>query len=94
MPTHLIIDLVGAYGGSGSPVTLVVPQRLLDTRTGTGGWSGVLAAGQSIDIAVGGAAAIPADAVSVALNVTVTDNDQPGFVTVYACSAGCRSPPT
>ena len=74
-----------------SPVTLVVPQRLLDTRTGTGGWSGVLAAGQSIDIAVGGAAAIPPDAVSVALNVTVTDDDQPGFVTVYACSARVAS---
>jgi hypothetical protein len=87
VPTHLIVDLVGAYGGKGSAVTLVVPQRLVDTRNGTGGWSGVLASGQSIDVPIGGAAAIPAGAVSVAFNVTVTNDDQPGFVTAYACSA-------
>jgi hypothetical protein len=87
VPTHVVVDLAGAYGPDGSSLTPVVPQRLLDTRSGTGGWVGVLASGQSIDLAVGGAAGIPASATGAVLNVTITDTDVAGFVTVYPCGA-------
>ncbi len=32
-PTHLVVDLLGRYGGGGSPFRAVAPTRLADTRT-------------------------------------------------------------
>ena len=74
-------------GGSGPPPTTVdyqpvVPERLLDTRGGPRP-----AAGQTIELQVTGAGTrgIPADAVAVALNVTVTEPAAATYVTVWPC---------
>jgi hypothetical protein len=70
----------------------VVPERLLDTRP-TGpqvGYAGAKpAAGQAVELPVIGAGTrgIPADAVAVALNVTVTEPATAGFVTVWPCGS-------
>jgi hypothetical protein len=57
----------------------VAPARLLDTRP-----AGVkIPAGGTINIPVIGRAGVPADAVSVALNVTATQADADGFLTVF-----------
>jgi hypothetical protein len=84
-PTHVIVDLAGAFSGSGTSLTTVVPTRLLDTRNGTGGWLGALGHTQTIDLAVGGSAGVPASAGAVVLNVTATEAGGPGYLTVYPC---------
>jgi Cysteine-rich secretory protein family len=84
-PTHVIVDLAGSFSGSGTGLTTVVPARLLDTRSGTGGWLGQLGHTQTIDLPVGGKAGVPANASAVVLNVTATDASGPGYLTVYPC---------
>ncbi|WP_420450688.1 DUF4331 domain-containing protein [Ilumatobacter sp.] len=63
-------------------VISVDPERLLDTRTGT-----KPAAGEEIELAVAGVgdAMVPSDAKAVFLNITATQADANGFITVYAC---------
>jgi hypothetical protein len=59
--------------------TPVTPERLLDTRPG-----GVkIPAGGTKNLQIVGHGGVPADAVSVALNVTATQADTDGFLTVY-----------
>jgi hypothetical protein len=58
-----------------SPLT---PQRLLDTRNGA-----KVAAGGIINLPIAGLAGVPSDAVSVALNVTATQAEDSGFLTVF-----------
>jgi hypothetical protein len=84
-PVEIIVDLAGWFSGSGTSLTTVVPTRLLDTRNGTGGWYGVLASGQTIDLTVGGVAGVPANAAAVVLNVTESDATGDGYLTVYPC---------
>jgi hypothetical protein len=74
----------------------VVPYRVLDSRTATGGWNGAkLGAGQSRELVVrgaGGGSPVPADASAVVLNVTATDGTLPSFATVYPAGAVRPSP--
>jgi hypothetical protein len=57
----------------------LAPQRVLDTRP-----SGVkIPAGGVINVPIAGKFGVPADAVSVALNVTATQAEDNGFLTVY-----------
>ena len=69
--------------------TAVVPERLLDTRPDTqAGYVGAKpAAGQTIELQVTGVGttAVPADATSVIINVTATEANADGFVTVWPC---------
>ncbi len=76
-------------------VSLAAPQRVLDTRAGAqtadgeqaGG--GLVAAGGVVRVALAGRVGLPdvgsGGAVAVSLNVTVTEGEAPGFVTVYPC---------
>ena len=89
-PTHVIVDLAGAFSGSGTALTTVVPTRLLDTRNGTGGWLGTLGHTQTIELPVGGKAGVPANASAAVLNVTATDATGPGYLTVFPCG-GARA---
>lgn len=69
------------------------PARLLDTRSGDvaatvdGAFVGVgkSAGGHTIALDVAGRATIPDDAIGVVLNVTATENEGPGHVTVFPC---------
>jgi hypothetical protein len=88
--THLVADVVGYYTASapagGGRFTAVTPGRVLDTRIGTGrgGATSPVGAGESINVAVTGLAAVPAVGVSgVALNVTVDQPTSPGYLTVW-----------
>jgi uncharacterized protein (DUF1501 family) len=80
----LVADLVG-YFRKGSSVGMVplAPQRLLDTRDGTGGFNGKVGVGASIDLLVTGRGGVPGNATAVVLNVTVTQPDAPSFLTVW-----------
>jgi hypothetical protein len=62
----------------------VVPNRVLDTRNGTGGTSAPLGAGQSINVTVAGTPSIPSSGVAaVVLNVTATNPTANGYLTAY-----------
>jgi subtilisin family serine protease len=84
--THLIVDQIGWFLPRPSFGPLV-PARLLDTRS-SGGPRGV---GSVTEVQVTGRGGVPADAASVALNVTVTEPAGAGYVTVYPCGT---TPPT
>ncbi|MCC6435789.1 MAG: putative Ig domain-containing protein [Acidimicrobiales bacterium] len=57
------------------------PSRLLDTRD-----SGVKLAGGTVhELTVVGVGGVPADATAVALNITATEGEAAGFITVYPC---------
>lgn len=84
--THLVVDVTG-YFPAGNDVETWSPTRVVDTRT-TGG---IIGAGASRTIQVGGTNGVPANAEAVILNVTATGSLQPGFLTVHPCGA---VPPT
>jgi hypothetical protein len=89
--THLLADVNGYYP-AGSPYVPLVPARVLESRPGAtvDGQSanlGVRAAGSVTELRVAGRGGVPADAAAVVLNVTVTEAEGPGFVTVYPCGA-------
>ena len=61
----------------------LAPQRLLDTRNGTGTPMGILAGGSTVTLPVAGRGGVPADgAGAVLLNVTATGGTAAGYLTV------------
>lgn len=62
----------------------VVPDRIMDTRNGTGVRQGSVGAGETISLQVAGRGGVPAaGADAVALNVTVARGSQTSFLTVF-----------
>ncbi|MFI1652339.1 PKD domain-containing protein [Streptomyces avidinii] len=85
----------GAFLTPGSDFTPHTPTRLLDTRYGTGtGAPAAKVPGQgSARVKVAGNAAVPAGVTAVALNVTVTETVDSGYVTAWP-GAGYDRPGT
>jgi hypothetical protein len=88
--THLIVDLSGTFetdGGSGA--TTVSPVRVLDTRIPIGvSTAAKVTGGSEVALQVTNPAGVPSSGVSaVTMNVTVTEPEQDGFVTVYPCGS-------
>ena len=85
--THIIIDLQGYYHqvdtASDGRLTVITPQRLLDTRSANAVHTGALVAGEAIDLDVSALAGIPTDAVAAVLNVTVANSTAAGFWTLW-----------
>jgi hypothetical protein len=83
----VIADLNGSFtdtsGGAGSQFQGIQPKRLLDTRDGTGGIRGALAAGGSLSLQVTGANDIPSSAVAIVANLTVTDTTGSSYLTAW-----------
>ena len=71
----------------------VPPARLLDTRPGEttadgkASGAGLTAAGSTLVLQVAGRGGVPVDAAAAVLNVTATDGEGDGFVTVFPCDA-------
>ncbi|MEU7729703.1 hypothetical protein AB0B78_31390 [Streptomyces sp. NPDC040724] len=84
----------GAFLTPGSDFTPHTPTRLLDTRDGTGALAADKVAGLgSVRVKVAGNAAVPAGVTAVALNVTVTETVESGYVTAWP-GAGYERPGT
>lgn len=85
--THLVADVTAVYeavGGTG--LLALTPARILDTRDGFGAKPEPVAGGGFIALQVTGRGGVPAvGAVAVAINVTATEGDLPGFLTVWPC---------
>lgn len=60
----------------------LTPTRILDSRYGIG-VGGKPAANENFPLPVAGVAAIPAEATALVMNLTVTEPEGPGFVTVW-----------
>lgn len=88
---HVIGDVVG-WVPTGSAMVSVTPNRLLDTRVGTGvAVAGQVGPGQTVDLDVLGRAGVPTSGVdAVWLNVTATAATASSFVTVWP--AGSQRP--
>jgi hypothetical protein len=83
-PVDVIVDLQGTFVLSGGlRFQAANPQRMLDTRVGTGGWFGQVGMAQTIDVSVA-----PAGVQAVTGNLTMV---QPG-VDGYAAAFGCSFP--
>jgi hypothetical protein len=84
--TQLVVDLAGWYapGATGS-FTATEPIRLFDSRQGAA--VSRFGAGEEIPYQVAGTILVPPGATSIALNVTATHPDGPGYVKVYPCGA-------
>ena len=87
-PTHLVVDLTATFErGGGAGAQSLTPARLLDTRKPIGVPTiGKLNAGDTLVLQVSGSGGVPsADVAAATLNVTVTEPDGSGFITVYPC---------
>jgi hypothetical protein len=75
-PGGVVLGMLGDMGWGvpqtpGVRYTPVDPVRVLDTRSGSGGFFGRLGAGKTLDIAVvGGSSGVPMSATAVVLNIT------------------------
>jgi hypothetical protein len=86
--TQVVADIQGYFGPRGGVFTAVSPERILDTRDGTGvdnQHRGPLGDGKVVVVQVAGQHGVPLDARAVALNLTITDAAGRGFATVYPC---------
>ncbi len=88
--THLVADVIGYFSETSVAVSAgrlvpLPPARVFDTRPEepAPGPKGVVSAGTSIEVQVGGVGGVPADAAAAVLNVTATAAVAPGFVTVW-----------
>ena len=84
---HLLVDVSG-YFPSGTGFATVAPTRMLDTRSGIGGYEGRVV-DDVVEFTVAGRGGLPDEGVAaVALNLTVdgtTTGAFPGFATVFPC---------
>ena len=80
---HLVLDATGWFPAG--DVEAITPVRLADTRNPADPVAGKKGAFQEFAVAVAGRPGIATDAAAVAVNVTVTDPDGPGFLTVWPC---------
>jgi hypothetical protein len=87
--TDIVVDVGGWYTSSTPPATLgtfvaLQPARILDTRDGTGGVSGIRPAATAVEVQITGRGGVPAAGVAaVVLNVTATQPAGIGFLTVF-----------
>jgi hypothetical protein len=89
--TDVIADVVGWFDDGQSPGDTfhgLNPTRIVDSRTGTGGWDDPLGPQDERGFVVRGAGGVPDSATSVVMNVTVTNPTRDSFVSVYPTGAG------
>ena len=90
--TDLVVDVTGWFSGA-SGFTGVVPSRFYESRPnlltvdGLQNGAGLRGAGSITEVAVLGRSPISGAAGAVVLNVTVTNPEAAGYVTVYPCGA-------
>ncbi len=77
----VIIDLTGTFSATGDlAFVAVTPTRVYDTRDGTGGWTPIQGAGQTVDIRVA-----PPEARAVSGTLTIVSPATAGFLAAFGC---------
>jgi hypothetical protein len=85
VPVDLIIDVAGYYDAGGASLTLVNPARVLDTRSGEGGWKGVPTPGQVLRVELSSMPGWQGSS-AVAFTLTGINAQAPGFARVWDCT--------
>jgi hypothetical protein len=89
--TQLLADVNGYYtaGTASDPGTLhpLAPNRILDTRTGTGAPRKVVGAGATLSLKVTNGTTVPNNAAAAVLNVTAVAPTKATFITVWGDGA-------
>ncbi|TPW13880.1 MAG: polysaccharide deacetylase [Acidimicrobiaceae bacterium] len=81
--THLIADVVGYFSASGGAFVPVTPERLLDTRDGTGGVLGALGPTVNVGASLADGTPVPSSATAVIVNITAVNSTLPSYVTAW-----------
>jgi len=81
--THVVADVIGYFSSTGGAFVPVAPQRLIDSRFGTGTTQAPLGLGDSRAVAIATGSPVPAAAKAAVVNVTSVNSTQPSFVTVW-----------
>ena len=93
-PTDVIVDVAGWFDGDA--FSGAMPQRLVDTRNGTGGTRAKIepsrplafpVTDQAVTSPLGTAARSPGSMAAAALNVTVVNPEGDGYLTVWPCGS-------
>jgi hypothetical protein len=91
-PTHLVVDVNG-YFPAGTDMVSLVPARVLETRPGLSTVDGQFnsigqrPAGTVTELPVRNRGGVSSTASTAVLNVTATNAQAPGFITVYPCDS-------
>lgn len=85
--THLLADVVGYFSASGGTFVPVAPERLIDTRNGTGTPAARLGQGATLDVSLADGTPVPPTATGVIVNITAADSDAPSFLTAWPMGA-------
>jgi hypothetical protein len=86
-PVHLVVDADGWVPATSDYVP-TAPNRLLDTRqldTPARPDGGLVPAGTTVSLTIGGRTGVPADASAVVVNITAADTRGPGVVSIVPC---------
>ncbi len=91
MDTHFVIDVTGYYAPAPAfgPAATFGPldgDRLIDSRTGTGGWTTPIGAGELRSFAPVAGRPDAAEATAVVLNVVATNGVGSGNVRIFPCA--------
>jgi hypothetical protein len=79
----VIVDITGSFtAGEGLTFVPAEPSRMIDTRSGIGGWAPIHGRDQTIDSRVA-----PADAAAVTGTLTIVSPVTGAFLTAYGCGA-------
>jgi hypothetical protein len=81
----VVVDVAGYYDVGGAGLSLVEPARLLDTRTGEGGWLGMPTAGQVLRLELSSMTGWQGSS-AVAFNLTVVEGATQNFARVWDCT--------
>lgn len=81
----VVVDVAGFYDAGGASLSLVEPARVLDTRSGEGGWLGMPTAGQVLRLELSSMPGWQGSS-AVAFNLTVVDGMSQGFARVWDCT--------
>jgi hypothetical protein len=82
--TNVVVDLVGYFASASTGrLNALDPTRLLDSRSGIGGWTAPLAGGASQTVQVTGTAGVPSTATAIVMNLTATNITAGTYLTVY-----------
>ena len=85
--THVVADVIGYFSSVGGLFVPVAPQRLIDTRDGTGGPARGVGTAETQTLPVANANPVPAGAKAVIVNVTSVNSSMPSYITVWPTSS-------
>jgi hypothetical protein len=81
VPVDVVIDITGVFTEGGALAFVPAePTRMLDTRTGIGGWSPIHGGGQTLDVRVA-----PPGAEAVTATITIVGPLRDGWLAAAAC---------